>query len=83
MPVILRMFHIFYLFRFINFQDFLSHRKEFIVISIRWDTDVHQGGNDNFFKNGNLLNELFSENRGNVWDVPVKKESKIKQKLFI
>ena len=29
----------------INFKDFLSHRKEFILISSRCDTDVPQGGN--------------------------------------
>ena len=34
----------------INFQDFLSHRKEFIVISIRWDTDVPQDGNGDFLR---------------------------------
>ena len=32
----------------INFQDFLSHRKELIVISICWNTDVPQGGDGNF-----------------------------------
>ena len=32
----------------INFQDFASHRKEFIFISIRWDDDVPQGGDGNF-----------------------------------
>ena len=35
---------------YINFQDFLSHAKEFILISIRWDTDAPQGGNSNFSK---------------------------------
>ena len=39
----------------INFKDFLSHRKEFILISIRCDTDVPQGGNGNFSRKKSIF----------------------------
>ena len=39
----------------INFQDFLSHRNEFIVISIRWETCVPQGRNDNFSRKQSIF----------------------------
>ena len=58
----------------INFQDLLSQRKEFIIISIRWDTDVPQWGMVTF-QESNLLKDLFLLHRGNFWDAPMKNES--------
>ena len=67
----------------INFHDFLSHRKEFIVTSVLWDSGP-SGWEWKFFKKIiHLWNELFLLHRGNFWEALMKNESKIIQKLLI